>query len=361
MKRIIKRLTDPTLLHHYDTAMPLAIDVDTSIKGVGYVAYMYDPSKGPPGPDNAKLIKCGSATSKPTWANYSPIELEATGTLLAVRKLDHYIINNKKVVVHNDHLPFIKSYNTKDISQVSPRLRRIYLELAEHAIALTWKPAVEMVHVDAMSRNPVDSAEDMGPDPIDDQHQRLQDTINYIEEADDDEDHVDNIEVQGYQQAIKHRLDGDNIDRKELPTGAIEDVLEIVDICHMGFPKANGYAKASEAKPAEDVLPPAKFNKPDGPFEWMLDFGFSRVLQSDGARVFTEGRTTEGEARATWELMNQMPSRTALPAQGGEIEQGRKQQDDKEKEQGHNGDEQQAIDSMMQKFKAKGQEECNEE
>ena len=141
-----------------------------------------------------------------------------------------------------------------------------------------------------------------------------------------------------------------------VPPGAIEDVLEIVDICHMGFPKAIGYAKAryywpkmsqsveahcnncliciqhSEAKPAEDVLPPAKFNKPEAPFEviscdefsfrhknylmicdaysnysravhlpekrtatvlinhilqWMLDFGFSRVLQSDGARVFT--------------------------------------------------------------------------
>ena len=88
--------------------------------------------------------------------------------------------------------------------------------------------------------------------------------------------------------------------------------------------------------------------------QWMLDFGFSRVLQSDGARVFTgeefqtflennkivhrlsapmmarsngrieerikcyknmltklhaEGRTTEGEARSTWELLNQMPSK----------------------------------------------------
>merc|ERR550534_7350 len=333
--------------------MPIAIDVDTSIEGVGYVAYMYDPSKGPPGPDNAKLIKCGSATSKPTWANYSPIELEATGTLLAVRKLDHYIVNNKQVVVHNDHLPFIQSYNTKDISQVSPRLRRIYLELADHDIALTWKPGAELVHVDAMSRNPVDPAEEMGPDPIDQQHQRLQDTINLIEEGEDEDDHPDNIQVQvsdplysglfkaaaahqGYQQAIKHRLDGDNVDWKELPTGsyirqlkeawphlhvvennqqqklfvfegtkflvppgAIEEVLEVVDTCHMGFPKAIGYAKASEAKPAEDVLPPADFNRPETPFEWMLDFGFSRVLQSDGARVFTEGRTSEGEARST--------------------------------------------------------------
>ena len=132
--------------------------------------------------------------------------------------------------------------------------------------------------------------------------------------------------------------------------------------------------------------------------QWMLDFGFSRVLQSDGARVFTgqefqeflennkiqhrlsapmksnsngraeerikcyknmltklyaEGRTTEADARSTWELLNQMPSKPgefspariafrrerrhplipALPDEGGEIEQGRKQQEDKEKEQ----------------------------
>ena len=44
MQRIIKRLTDSTTLHHYDTSMPLAIDMDTSAEGVGYVAYMYDPN-----------------------------------------------------------------------------------------------------------------------------------------------------------------------------------------------------------------------------------------------------------------------------------------------------------------------------
>merc|ERR1712173_578233 len=85
----------------------------------------------------------------------------------------------------------------------------------------------ELVHVDAMSRNPVDPADDMGPDPIDQQHQRLQDTINLIEEGEDDDDDADNIQMQvndplysglfkaaadhqGYQQAIEHRLRGDN-------------------------------------------------------------------------------------------------------------------------------------------------------
>ena len=64
---------------------------------------MFDPTKGPPSPTNAKLVKCGS---------YSLIELEATGTLLAGRKLDHYIINNKQVVVRKDHLPFVQAFNS---------------------------------------------------------------------------------------------------------------------------------------------------------------------------------------------------------------------------------------------------------
>ena len=70
-------------------------------------------------------------------------------------------------------------------------------------------------------------------------------------------------------------------------------------------------------------------------------------------KLYAEGRTTEADARSTWELLNQMPSKPgefspariafrrerrhplipALPAEGGEIEQGRKQQEDKEREQ----------------------------
>ena len=91
-----------------------------------------------------------------------------------------------------------------------------------------------MVHVDAMSHHPVDPAESMGPDLIDNQHQHMKDIVNNIEDEDDDDD--DNIEVQvddplcsglfhaaqhhqGYQQAIREMQDGEKIDWKELPTG----------------------------------------------------------------------------------------------------------------------------------------------
>ena len=300
-RRIIVRLSDPSLLHHYDVSQPLALDIDTSSKGVGYTAYMFDEARGPPGPKNAKLVKCGSAAAKPSWANYSPIELEASGTLLAVRKMDHYLINNRQVVVRNDHLPFVQAFNSKDISQVSPRLRRIFLELAELNINLTWAEASSMLHVDAMSRHPVDSAESMGPDPIDDQTNLMQahtsDTVNNIvgDEHTDEQDNIDlqvddplyaslfthASQCQGYMDAINAMQEHETIDWKDLPAGvymkqlkniwsnlhivenskheklfvfegtkflvppgAIAEVLEAVDTTHMGFPKAIGYARA---------------------------------------------------------------------------------------------------------------------
>ena len=519
-RQIVSRLTDPALLHHYDLSQPLAIDVDTSCKGVGYTAYMYDEAKGPPGPNNAKLVRCGSAAAKPSWSNYSPIELEATGTLLAVRKLDHYLINNKQVVVRNDHLPFCQAYNSRDISQVSPRLRRIFLELAELDIKLLWADAGSLVHVDALSRHPVDTAESMGSDPIDQQTRAMTDTVNNICEIDQlhtEEDNnldPDNIDLQvndplysslfyqasicqGYQDAIAARMNINNdINWKDLPTGcymkqlkdiwpdlhivenrkkeklfvyegtkflvppgAIPDILQVVDLTHMGFPKAIGYAKAkyfwprmsqmieahcnscliciqhSQAFPSEPTMPPSEDHIPSTPFEviscdefafhnknylmivdsfssyskafhlpgrrtaevlikhimqWQLDTGFARVIGTDGAKVWTgeefqtflkqnkiehrlsapmkaasngraeeriksykqmltklhyEGRTSEADARSTWELLQNMPSRPGqfspariafrrerrhplmpcIPADGGEAEKGKQQ------------------------------------
>ena len=92
-----------------------------------------------------------------------------------------------------------------------------------------------MVHVDAMSHHPVDPAESMGPDTINNQHQHMNHIVNNIEDEDDNDDD-DNIEVQvddplcsglfhaaqhhqGYQQAIREMQDGEKIDWKELPTG----------------------------------------------------------------------------------------------------------------------------------------------
>ena len=295
--RIKERLSDPALLHHYEPGTPIAVDVDTSVDGVGFTCYAYDPDKGNPGPNNAKIIRCGSGCSKPSWKNYSAIELESTGVLLSVRKLQHYLTNNRGAVIRTDHLPFVQAYENKDLSEVSPRLRRIFMELRDLEIKVIWCPATEMMHSDAFSRHPVEPADSFGPDPIDDKFNRNEsNNINNINDMDDIEenmveDEVDDplynslykasSECEPYLQAIREIEKKEDIIWKNVPAGtyhrqlkdiwhqisisensrgqklmilnnekfivpspAIPEVLKVIDITHGGFPKALGFAQA---------------------------------------------------------------------------------------------------------------------
>ena len=119
-----------------------------------------------------------------------------------------------------------------------------------------------MVHVDAMSHHPVDPAESMGPDTINNQHQHMNHIVNNIEDEDDNDDD-DNIEVQvddplcsglfhaaqhhqGYQQAIREMQDGEKIDWKELPTGSY--IRQLKGQVHRWSEKyTSGNAKSNES------------------------------------------------------------------------------------------------------------------
>ena len=295
--RIKERLSNPALLHHYQPGTPIAADVDTSVEGLGYTCYSYDPEKGNPGPDNAKLIRCGSGCSKPSWKNYSAIELESTGVLLTARRLQHYFTNHRGAVIRNDHLPFVQAYENKDLSEVSPRLRRIFMELRDLEIKVIWCPATEMMHSDAFSRHPVEEADSFGPDPINDRFNRNEsNNVNNINAMDDIEDNMVEDEVDDplfnslykassecdlYIQAIREIEKKEDIVWKNVPAGtyhrqlkdiwhqisisensrgeklmilnhekfivpppAIPEVLKVIDITHGGFPKALGFAQA---------------------------------------------------------------------------------------------------------------------
>ena len=140
-------------------------------------------------------------------------------------------LNNKQVVVRNDHLPFVQAFNSYQPGLTKAK-KNLSGTLRSSTSSITWAAATSMVRVDAMSHHPVDRAESMGPDPIDNQHQHMNDIVNNIEDEDDN-DNDNNIEVQvddplcsglfhaaqHHQQAIKQMQDGDKIDWKELPTG----------------------------------------------------------------------------------------------------------------------------------------------
>ena len=79
-------------------------------------------------------------------------------------------------------------------SEISPRLRRIFMELRDLGIQVLWCPAEEMAHSDGFSRNPVDSADSLGADPINDKFHRHESVDNIIDDDEDiDDDDKDTV------------------------------------------------------------------------------------------------------------------------------------------------------------------------
>ena len=295
---LTKTLSQAKLLHHFDTSLQVGLDIDSALEGVGMCLYNYDEKKGTPGKDNFKLIRCSSAAGKPSWKNYSPLELESTGVLLACRKMHNYIVGRPRVLIRNDHKSLADAYSNKDLSQCTPRLRRIFCELREYDVDIQYCKAEDLLHVDALSRSPVEDVQYLGPDPIDDKFKQAelgarpkQVVANVVDHEDldyqvDDPLYADLFfhchQDEFYQEAVRmaeqhHR----NVQWKELPQGCmarqmrdqwpqvhvltnsrghkalaigntkfviprsyIPEVLKFVDVTHGGYPKAVGLARS---------------------------------------------------------------------------------------------------------------------
>ena len=176
------------------------------------------------------------------------------------------------------------------------------MELRDLGVKLLWCPSGEMQHSDGFSRNPIESAESYGPDPIDTKFHNNQEPsssspVNNIEEDDNDDDDYDleeevddplysklfraASEHPGYGKAVEEFQKHEKVDWKNVPNGtyqkqlkgiwdkisisqnskgeklmvlenerfivpptAIPHVLDILDLTHTGFPKAYAFAKA---------------------------------------------------------------------------------------------------------------------
>ena len=105
------------------------MDCDTqATKGLGYTLYQMDINKEI-GPDNFYLLRLGSAKAKPSWINYSPNQVEATGALVALRKLHYYVTGAPIIHLFNDNKDFCKGYQTQNIQDISVSMRKIYIKL----------------------------------------------------------------------------------------------------------------------------------------------------------------------------------------------------------------------------------------
>jgi hypothetical protein len=156
----------------YDKDQALGLDVDTaSCSGVGYLVYNYDKEaeeRGRPREESIKLIRLGSISAKKEWSNYSALETESTGCLHVLRKMSYFVAGAPEINLRVDHRPLAQAWSNKDLDEISPRMRKIFLEMREYAgLKITWKRGEEFAAADALSRAPVSPSTDLGEDPLD--------------------------------------------------------------------------------------------------------------------------------------------------------------------------------------------------
>ena len=142
-------------LQFYDSSKPLYIEVDTSKKGIGAVMLQQD-SIIPNTSNSTEIlmnlhpISYTSKTLSSTESNYSNIEHELLGLLLAITHFKH-LFCWRLVHVITDHKPLVSLFR-KSMVDSSPRLTRMLVQLLDYTLDVMYQPGAKMHLSDAISR-----------------------------------------------------------------------------------------------------------------------------------------------------------------------------------------------------------------
>ncbi|XP_050521685.1 uncharacterized protein K02A2.6-like [Daktulosphaira vitifoliae] len=142
-------LLNNQLLGIYDSKKPIIVYADASPYGVGAIlVQLFDREEKP--------ICFSSSTLSPAEQNYAQIHREALAIVFAVKKFHKYIYGNKFTLCSDSQaLKEIFSPNKGNSVVAASRLQRWSVFLSMYDYDFKYKPAKQMVHVDALSRLPL--------------------------------------------------------------------------------------------------------------------------------------------------------------------------------------------------------------
>ena len=138
-ERAQQAIADATQLTHFDPKMPVVIETDASLKGLGAVLKQ-----------NGRPIRFLSKSLTPAESNYSNIERELLAVLFACEKLHNHIFG-REVTVKTDHKP-LESIFQKPVSLAPPRLQRMLLRLVMYDVKVKYVSASGVPMADTLSR-----------------------------------------------------------------------------------------------------------------------------------------------------------------------------------------------------------------
>lgn len=145
MDKLKEILTTDPVLAIYSPNRETQIHTDASKLGLGGVLLQRQ--------DNGEWKAVAYASRQTTAAetNYHSFELEALAVVFSIMKFKVYVTGLKFVVV-TDCSALRLAWSKRDLS---PRIARWWLDLQEYNFEVEHRPGTSMVHVDALSRNPV--------------------------------------------------------------------------------------------------------------------------------------------------------------------------------------------------------------
>ena len=141
-----------TLLRYYDSNLPLTVQADTSLRGLG--ACLIQKHKGEDQP-----IAFASKSLTDVETRYANIERELLAIVFACQCFSTYLLRRSSVA-ESDHKP-LEMIAMKNLANAPPHLQRMLLELHRYDVTIKYQPGKEMQLADAPSCYPVRASQEI--------------------------------------------------------------------------------------------------------------------------------------------------------------------------------------------------------
>ena len=147
---IAKANTTP--LKYYDRNLPVTVQADASLRGLG--ACLIQQHKGKDQP-----IAFASKSLRDTETRYANIERELLAMVFACQRFSTYLLG-RSFIAESDHKP-LEMIAMKNLANAPPRLQRMLLELQRYDVTIKYQPGREMQLADALSRFPARASQEI--------------------------------------------------------------------------------------------------------------------------------------------------------------------------------------------------------
>lgn len=135
--------TQEEVLQYFDPLKPVVVQTDASAVGLGAVMLQ-----------EGRPVAYASRSLNKSEPNYAPLELECLAIVFATGRFDQYLFGHPDVTVYTDHRP-LESILNKSLLKAPKRLQAMMLALQRYTLKVVYKPGIEQVTADLLSRSPL--------------------------------------------------------------------------------------------------------------------------------------------------------------------------------------------------------------